>query len=169
MNPAVRKRLILVCLFMLGVGLAGSLLVFAIGSNIDFFYTPRDIVHGKDGVIPKVGQRIQLGGMVEPGSVERGSTEDGSLSISFNVFDKDAKIHVTHIGTLPDLFAEGQSVVVKGVIHENNVVVADNILAKHDENYTPPEVEKAMQENHESKPEQKQVSENAQTKGSNTP
>ena len=145
MNPAVRKRLLLVLLFMTGVALAGSLLVYAMGSNIDFFYTPRDVVHGKNGVIPQPGQRIQLGGMVQPGSVQRSAD---SLKVTFNVFDKDATMHVAYEGVLPDLFAEGQSVVAKGVLQENNTLIADEILAKHDENYTPPEVEEAMKDNH---------------------
>lgn len=145
MNAAVRKRLLLVLLLIVGVSLAGGLLAVSLSSNIDFFYTPRDVVHGKNGVIPQVGQRIQLGGMVAPGSVKRSET---SLEVTFDVFDKKASMRVVYDGVLPDLFEEGQSVVAKGVLQENNTLMADTILAKHDENYTPPEVEDAMKENH---------------------
>lgn len=142
-----KKRLLLTLILLIGAGATAALTLFALSSNIDFFYTPRDVVHGKDGVVPSVGQRMQIGGMVMPGSVKK---EEGSLAISFIVFDKDAQLTIHYNGILPDLFEEGQSVVVKGVLEENHVVLADNILAKHDENYTPPEIESAMSENHTS-------------------
>lgn len=145
MNSAVCKRLLLVLLLIAGVSLAGALLAVSLSSNIDFFYTPRDVVHGKNGVIAHAGQRIQLGGMVKPGSIKRNET---SLEVTFDVFDKDATMHVVYDGVLPDLFEEGQSVVAKGVLQENHTLIADTILAKHDENYMPPEVENAMKENH---------------------
>lgn len=141
----VHKRLVWVVSLLAGVGLTCGLLLYALSGNIDFFYTPRDIILGKDGVIPHIGQRMQVGGMVMPNSVVR---DPDSLAMEFVIYDKSAELYVQYEGTLPDLFEEGQSVVVKGVLTEKNVLVADTILAKHDENYTPPEVEEAMQENH---------------------
>ena len=148
-NNNVRKRLFLVLLLIVGVAATAGLALSALSSNIDFFYTPRDVINGKNGVIPRIGQRMQVGGMVLPGSVKR--SED-SLAIEFIVYDNTAQLTVRYTGVLPDLFAEEQSVVVKGVLAENNVIEADTILAKHDENYTPPEVEEAMRENHSSLP-----------------
>ena len=153
-----QKRLLLTIFLLVGVGATAALVLFALSSNIDFFYTPRDVVHGKNGVLPSVGQRMQIGGMVMPGSVKK---EDNSLAMSFVVFDKDAQLTIQYEGILPDLFEEGQSVVVKGVLRDNHVVVADNILAKHDENYTPPEVEEAMRDNHSSS----QANQPVQTQG----
>ncbi|MGL4666635.1 MAG: cytochrome c maturation protein CcmE [Saezia sp.] len=140
-----KKRLLLTIFLLVGIGITAALVLFFLRSNIDFFYTPRDVVHGKNGTIPHIGQRMQIGGMVMPGSVKK---ETDSLAISFVIFDKDAQLTVHYKGILPDLFEEGQSVVVKGILRENHLVEADNILAKHDENYTPPEVEAAMRDNH---------------------
>lgn len=145
MKSGVGQRLVLVVLLLVGVGLTAGLLLYALRGNIDLFYTPSQVVFGRQGVIPEVGQRLQLGGMVLPGSVER---NPDSLAVEFVVYDKDAQIHVSYEGILPDLFEEGQSVVAKGVLGENYRFEADTILAKHDENYTPPEVTEAMQENH---------------------
>jgi len=142
-----RKRLLLTIFLLIGAGVTAALVLYALSSNIDFFYTPRDVVHGKDGVIPSVGQRMQIGGMVLPDSVKK---EEDSLAVTFIVFDKDAQLTIQYKGLLPDLFEEGQSVVVKGVLRDNHVVDADSILAKHDENYTPPEIEAAMRDNHSS-------------------
>ena len=97
--------------------------------------------------MPEVGQRLRVGGMVMPGSIVR-DADPKSLKITFTVYDAEAEIDVSYDGILPDLFKEGQGVVVQGELQENNHVLAKEVLAKHDENYTPPEVEKAMQENH---------------------
>lgn len=144
------KRFLLVLLLMLGAGATVSLALYALRSNIDFFYTPRDLVHGKDGVIPQVGQRMQVGGMVKPGSFER--DPDSPTTVRFIIYDMDAEVRVQYTGTLPDLFEEGQSVVIKGVLAEGLLIMASEVLAKHDENYTPPEVQDAfndaMRENH---------------------
>ncbi|VFS06212.1 cytochrome c-type biogenesis protein CcmE [Citrobacter koseri] len=93
----------------------------------------------------KWGQRLRVGGMVMPGSVKR---DPDSLKVNFSIYDAEGVVDVTYEGILPDLFREGQGVVVQGELGEKNHVQAKEVLAKHDENYTPPEVEKAMQENH---------------------
>ncbi|QCS72913.1 cytochrome c maturation protein CcmE [Salmonella enterica] len=95
--------------------------------------------------LPAAGQRLRVGGMVMPGSVRRAPD---SLKVNFSLYDAEGAVTVSYEGILPDLFREGQGVVVQGTLEKGNHVLAQEVLAKHDENYTPPEVEKAMQENH---------------------
>ncbi|EPL6454198.1 MULTISPECIES: cytochrome c maturation protein CcmE [Providencia] len=149
MNIRRRNRLWLICSIIIGVGLTLALILYALRSSIDLFYTPGEIIYGKRETqqMPEVGQRLRVGGMVMPGSVVR-DADPKSLKITFTVYDAEAEIDVSYEGILPDLFKEGQGVVVQGELQENNHVLAKEVLAKHDENYTPPEVEKAMQENH---------------------
>jgi len=148
-NIRRRNRLWLICSILIGVGLTLALILYALRSSIDLFYTPGEIIYGKRETqqMPEVGQRLRVGGMVMPGSVVR-DADPKSLKITFTVYDAEAEIDVSYDGILPDLFKEGQGVVVQGELQENNHVLAKEVLAKHDENYTPPEVEKAMQENH---------------------
>jgi cytochrome c-type biogenesis protein CcmE len=148
-NIRRRNRLWLICSIIIGVGLTLALILYALRSSIDLFYTPGEIIYGKRETqqMPEVGQRLRVGGMVMPGSVVR-DADPKSLKITFTVYDAEAEIDVSYEGILPDLFKEGQGVVVQGELQENNHVLAKEVLAKHDENYTPPEVEKAMQENH---------------------
>lgn len=147
MNIRRRNRLWLVSSIILGVGLTFSLVLYALSSSIDLFYTPGEMIYGKREThkVPEVGQRLRVGGMVMPGSVVR---DPDSLKVTFTVYDAEAEIDVSYDGILPDLFKEGQGVVVQGELEPNNHVMAKEVLAKHDENYTPPEVEQAMQENH---------------------
>lgn len=149
MNIRRRNRLWLICSILIGVGLTLALILYALRSSIDLFYTPGEIIYGKRETqqMPEVGQRLRVGGMVMPGSVVR-DADPKSMKITFTVYDAEAEIDVSYEGILPDLFKEGQGVVVQGELQENNHVLAKEVLAKHDENYTPPEVEKAMQENH---------------------
>ncbi|MGG4663891.1 cytochrome c maturation protein CcmE [Providencia vermicola] len=149
MNIRRRNRLWLICSILIGVGLTLALILYALRSSIDLFYTPGEIIYGKRETqqMPEVGQRLRVGGMVMPGSIVR-DADPKSLKITFTVYDAEAEIDVSYDGILPDLFKEGQGVVVQGELQENNHVLAKEVLAKHDENYTPPEVEKAMQENH---------------------
>jgi cytochrome c-type biogenesis protein CcmE len=146
-NIRRRNRLWLVSSIILGVGLTFSLVLYALSSSIDLFYTPGEVIYGKRETqkVPEVGQRLRVGGMVMPGSVVR---DPDSLKVTFTVYDSEAEIDVSYDGILPDLFKEGQGVVVQGELEPNNHVMAKEVLAKHDENYTPPEIEQAMQENH---------------------
>ena len=148
MNPRRKSRLYLVIVVLIGVALTATLLLYALRSNIDLFYTPGEILQGKGEKHekPEIGQRLRIGGMVMPGSVKR---DQQSLKVSFKVYDAKGAIEVTYDGILPDLFREGQGIVAQGVLEEGNVVNAREVLAKHDENYTPPEVEEAMKENHQ--------------------
>ena len=120
------------------LSLAAVLVMFALKDSVVFFHTPSDIVEKK---IPP-GQRIRLGGLVAKGSVRRG---DG-LHVTFTVTDTLKEIPVTFDNVLPDLFREGQGVVTEGKIDASGTFAADSVLAKHDENYMPPEVKKSLEE-----------------------
>jgi cytochrome c-type biogenesis protein CcmE len=119
------------------LGLALILVLFALKDSIVFFHTPSDIA--EKGVQP--GQRIRLGGLVEQGSVVRGQ----GTTITFKVTDTLKDIPVTFTGVLPDLFKEGQGVVTEGVLDGQGGFKADTVLAKHDENYMPRDVAKALE------------------------
>lgn len=145
MNPRRKKRLSLALVVLVGLGLSISLVMYALRSNIDLFYTPTEILQGKgeNHEMPSVGQRLRIGGMVMPGSVKR---DPKSLEVSFKIYDARGAIAVTFNGILPDLFREGQGVVAQGIMEAGNVVNAQQVLAKHDEKYVPPEVEDAMKD-----------------------
>ncbi|MEN5014739.1 cytochrome c maturation protein CcmE [Erwinia sp. Eh17-17] len=149
MNPRRKNRLILVTLVLVGLGLATALVMYALRSNIDLFYTPGEVINGKGDqrVKPEPGQRLRVGGMVLPGSVKR---DPNTLQVSFKLYDAVGTISVSYEGILPDLFREGQGVVAQGVLQDGNHVLAKEVLAKHDEKYTPPEIEDAMKKNHTS-------------------
>lgn len=142
-----KNRLYLSLAILIGVGLTIFLISFALRSNIDLFYTPGEIVHGKEPNYerPAVGQRLRIGGMVQTGSVVR---DPDSLKVSFRVYDLKGIVTVHYEGILPDLFREEQSVVAQGELIAPDEIMAKEVLAKHDENYTPPEVADAMKENH---------------------
>lgn len=149
MNPRRKSRLILVMVVLTGLGLATALVMYALRSNIDLFYTPGEVINGKGGqrVKPESGQRLRVGGMVLPGSVKR---DPSTLQVSFKLYDAVGVISVSYEGILPDLFREGQGVVAQGVLQDGTHVMAKEVLAKHDEKYTPPEIEDAMKTNHRS-------------------
>lgn len=138
MNPVRKKRLFIVLAILAGVGIAVALALSALQQNINLFYTPSQIAAGE---APE-GTRIRAGGLVEEGSVKR--TND-SLSVAFRVTDGAQAITITYQGILPDLFREGQGIVALGRVNADGVLVADEVLAKHDENYMPPEVTQALQ------------------------
>jgi len=115
-----------------------ALALSALQQNINLFYTPTQIAAGE---APE-GTRIRAGGLVEEGSVKR--TND-SLSVAFRVTDGAQAITITYQGILPDLFREGQGIVALGRVNSEGVLVADEVLAKHDENYMPPEVTQALE------------------------
>jgi cytochrome c-type biogenesis protein CcmE len=131
-----QRRLVLIgsCLAVLAV--AVGLVLSAMRDSIVFFNSPTDIV--EKNVAP--GTRLRLGGMVKPGSVKRGD----DLRIGFDVTDGAKEVHVAYQGIVPDLFREGQGVVVEGKLEPGGVFRADSVLAKHDENYMPREVADAL-------------------------
>lgn len=151
MNPRRKQRLAVVG----GIGVlvigAIALMLLALNDNIDLFYTPSEIVDGKDGVKPTVGQRLRIGGMVVPGTVSRDSE---SLAVTFKLVDTGPLVTVSYQGILPDLFREGQGIVATGVLMDNGVIKAEEVLAKHDEEYMPPELAEKMKGIKHVKPEE---------------
>ncbi|MDH2066559.1 cytochrome c maturation protein CcmE [Pantoea sp. GD03673] len=147
MNTRRRNRLYAAVAILLGLGLATALVMYALRSNIDLFYTPGEILYGKGEAHekPEAGQRLRVGGMVMPGSVRR---DPNTLAVSFKLYDARGVVSVSFEGILPDLFREGQGVVAQGVLTAGNQIIAKEVLAKHDEKYTPPEIEDAMKTNH---------------------
>jgi cytochrome c-type biogenesis protein CcmE len=122
---------------VVGFTVAALFVLNAFRSNLVFFYSPTEVLAG---AVPRA-QRFRVGGLVEQGSVKKSGTK-----VDFVVTDMNAKISVHYDGILPDLFREGQGVVAQGKLMANNRFVADEILAKHDENYMPPEVADALAE-----------------------
>ena len=141
MNPRRQKRLMAVSAIILVLGGAIGLMLYALSQNIDLFYTPSEIIDGKDGQIPQVGQRLRIGGMVVPGTVKR---DQQTLAVSFDLVDIGPAVTVSYQGILPDLFREGQGIVATGVLTKNNHIDAHEVLAKHDEEYMPPELAEKM-------------------------
>ncbi|AMG29862.1 cytochrome c maturation protein CcmE [Grimontia hollisae] len=146
MNPRRKKRLGLALALVFGVGATIGLVLYALNQNMDLFYTPTELVNGKpDGTKPEVGQRLRIGGMVVNGSVQR---DPQSLKVSFRVADIGPEVTVEFEGILPDLFREGQGIVAQGVLVDERTVFANEVLAKHDEEYMPPEIAEAMDKAH---------------------
>lgn len=146
MNPRRKKRLVFASALIGGVAAIASLLIYALNSNLDLFFTATEVVQGRaDGLKPEVGQRIRIGGMVVEGSVER---DPSSLKIAFQVADTGPAVTVLYDGMLPDLFREGQGIVAQGTLVGPDTLEASEVLAKHDENYMSPEIAEAMGKNH---------------------
>jgi len=138
-----QNRMLLVALLLFGVFSAGYLGIKAFNENLLYFYTPTDIANGK----APVGKSFRVGGLVEEDSVQR-----QDMTVSFVVTDNNKSIKVRYEGILPDLFREGQGVVTSGSItckrkgwSCKNIFIATEVLAKHDENYMPPEVAAALE------------------------
>ena len=136
MTPVQRRRLMWVLVVLLAGGLATTLVAFALQRNIAYLYTPSEVLRGDAGA----QDRFRLGGMVVKGSFQRA---DGSLEAHFVVTDGDATLPVSTSRMLPDMFAEGTAVVASGRL-DNGRFIADEVLAKHDENYVPKEVADKM-------------------------
>jgi len=134
-----QKRMALVLGIVAGVSVAAWLGMQAFRANVMFFFDPTQIAAGE----APTGERFRLGGMVEKGSVEK---TEGTLDIKFLVTDYKHTVRVKYSGILPDLFREGQGVVAHGRM-QNGTFVADEILAKHDEKYMPPEVARSLKDN----------------------
>jgi cytochrome c-type biogenesis protein CcmE len=132
-----QRRLALLVSSLSALGLAAVLVLFALSDSVTFFYSPSDL---KEKYVA-AGQRINLGGLVEKGSVDK--SEAGV--VKFTVTDGQNRLAVVYRGVPPDLFREGQGVVATGKV-QDGVFAASTVLAKHDENYMPPEVAKALKE-----------------------
>jgi cytochrome c-type biogenesis protein CcmE len=138
MHPIRKKRLTIVLFLVVGVSVAVALTTYALRQNINLFYDPSQIAAGE----APVDVRIRAGGMVLEGSVIR---DPESLQVEFKVTDFTSSVLMEYTGILPDLFAEGQGVVAMGRLDGGGRFVADQVLAKHDENYMSPEVNEALE------------------------
>ena len=147
MHPLRKQRLQLVILIVVAATVVVGLILYMLRENGNFFYTPAEIVAGEaPGDV-----YLRAGGMVVDGSLVRA---DDSLWVQFQITDGLETLTVEHTGILPDLFAEGEAAIASGKLDDNRVLQATQILAKHDENYTPPEVADAMNEAHRRKQEE---------------
>ncbi|MDX1693557.1 MAG: cytochrome c maturation protein CcmE [Ketobacteraceae bacterium] len=137
MNPKRKQRLLIILGILAGVSVAAVLIGVALKENINLFFTPSEVAAGN----APVGRTIRVGGLVVEGSVSR---SDG-LNVSFDVTDNKSRTTIHFDGILPDLFREGQGIIALGKMQEDGRFVADEVLAKHDEEYMPPEVKEAIE------------------------
>jgi cytochrome c-type biogenesis protein CcmE len=134
-----QQRMLAVGLVIVGVGIATGLTLQAMKDSMMFFVSVTEVAEGK---YPQ-GRNFRVGGLVRDGSVQR---EEGSLEMTFLVTDLRCDLPVSYTGVLPDLFREGQGVVAHGRLADDGIFIADEILAKHDENYMAPEVADSLAE-----------------------
>jgi len=137
MKPARKRKLFIIIFLITGLTLATLLVLYALRQNINLFYSPSQVMSGE----APTNHSIRLGGMVVPGSIIRSSND---LTVRFKVTDYHRTIDVSYTGILPDLFREGQGIVAQGQLLQNHQFNAEQVLAKHDEKYMPPEVKEAL-------------------------
>ncbi len=137
MTPVRRRRLIMVAAIVVGVAVAVGLGFQAFRKNLLYYFTQSQVAAGN----AHVGQSFRMGGLVAMDSVVR---TPGSMTVHFTITDMQRSIPVVYTGILPDLFRQGQGIVVSGTLEKNGVFVADQVLAKHDAKYMPPEVAAAI-------------------------
>ncbi|HEX7965096.1 MAG TPA: cytochrome c maturation protein CcmE [Gammaproteobacteria bacterium] len=137
MTPARRRRLVIVIVLLLGIGTAVAFGLTAFRKNILYYYTPTQVAAGA----ATAGRPFRMGGLVAMGSVQR---ESGTMTVHFALTDMQKSVPITYTGILPDLFREGQGIVVHGSLGADGRFTADEVLAKHDEKYMPPEVAAAI-------------------------
>ena len=133
MTPARKKRLFLIFLMVAGVSVGVGLALKSLDENIMFFFTPTEVMAGE----APPNKLFRMGGMVVDGSVSRPG--DG-LTVQFDLTDNEQQVTVRYAGILPDLFREGQGIIANGKLNDRGEFVAQEVLAKHDENYMPPEL-----------------------------
>ena len=139
MKPARRRRLAIVLTLVAGVGVAVGLTLYALQQNINLFFSPSQIAAGE----APVGRSIRVGGLVLPDSVQRDAQ---TLKVAFTLTDNAEQIQVVYEGILPDLFREGQGIIARGTLSEDRKVHAEEVLAKHDEEYMPSEVAESLKQ-----------------------
>lgn len=132
-----KKRIVIVCSILAGMGIAAALILTAFEENLLYFYSPTQIIAGE----APTTRAFRIGGLVKEGSVQRNAD---NLKISFVLTDTVNQVEVVYEGILPDLFREGQGIVANGKLQSGNTFIAEQVLAKHDENYMPPEVAQAF-------------------------
>ncbi|MEN9460556.1 MAG: hypothetical protein RIS84_576 [Pseudomonadota bacterium] len=134
-----KQRLAIVLLIVLGIGITTALALTAFRENMQFFFSPSQVMAGE---APK-DKVIRVGGLVTQGSVQRASD---SLQVKFVVTDMAQNVTIQYTGILPDLFREGQGIIATGKLQADGGFIAQEVLAKHDENYMPPEVNQALKD-----------------------
>lgn len=155
------KRLALIVGGLAALGIAAALVLNAFNSNLVFFFSPTDVAAGK----APAGRAFRIGGMVEKGSLQR---EADGVTVRFVVTDTEKTLPVTYKGILPDLFQEGKGVVAQGKLEDGHFV-ASEVLAKHDENYMPPEAAKAVSDAHARAAANKAATDKAERLPTDTP
>ena len=138
MNPKRKQKLVIILGGLAALGLAIGLMTYAMRENINLFYTPSQVAAGE----APLEKRIRVGGLVVVGSLQRGD----DLDVTFDITDNAQTIRVRYDGILPDLFREGQGIIANGHLVSDKLVEAEEVLAKHDENYMPPEVKHAIEQ-----------------------
>ena len=133
------KKLLVIVLALVGLGIAATLILNAFQSNLVFFFSPTEVAQGK----APTDRAFRIGGLVEAGSVKR---DPGGLTVRFIVTDTAKSMPVVYTGILPDLFKEGKGVVAEGKLGSDGVFASTQVLAKHDENYMPPEAAQALEQ-----------------------
>ena len=139
MHPLRKQRLYVVLSILFGTAMAAFLVFKGLSENINLFYSPSDLKKEKISV----DNQIRVGGMVKKDSINK---ESNSLRITFVITDFEEDLLITYEGILPDLFSEEAGIVAKGKINEEGIFIANEVLAKHDENYMPPEVAKTLKD-----------------------
>ena len=139
MHPLRKQRLYVVLSILFGTAMAAFLVFKGLSENINLFYSPSDLKKEKISV----DNQIRVGGMVKKDSINK---ESNSLRISFLITDFEEDLLITYEGILPDLFSEEAGIVAKGKMNEQGIFIANEVLAKHDENYMPPEVAKTLKD-----------------------
>jgi len=132
-----QKRMVTVVTILAGVGIATAFALQAFNKNLLYYYSPTQISAGE----APSSRTFRVGGLVENGSVKRAP---GSLEVHFTLTDYNKQIGVSYTGVLPDLFREGQGIIARGKLTDGGEFVAEEVLAKHDENYMPPEVKQSL-------------------------
>jgi cytochrome c-type biogenesis protein CcmE len=132
-----QKRMVTVAAILVGVGIATVFALQAFQKNLLYYYSPSQIQAGE---APST-RSFRVGGLVENGSLKR---EPGSMEVRFTLTDYAHEVGVSYTGVLPDLFREGQGVIARGKLGPDGMFVAEEVLAKHDENYMPPEVKDSL-------------------------
>ena len=138
MNPLRKQRLLIILGVLAGLGAAVGLVLYSLSQNINLFYTPQQIVSGE---APE-GAQMRVGGLVVDGSVRR---DENGLGVLFDLTDGVGTFTVRYEGILPDLYREGQGIVANGTLLRRDYFEAEEVLAKHDELYMPPEVQQALE------------------------
>ena len=137
MKPARKKRLFFIIFLISGVTVAAGFAMYAFNQNLMFYFSPTDVKQGK----APINKIFRMGGMVVDGTFKK---EQKSLKVHFDITDYDKTVSVEYTGILPDLFREGQGIISRGKLNAQGVFVAEEVLAKHDENYMPPEVAESL-------------------------